>query len=49
VQAVPGVSVGGAFSNAFDSNSFWVGLSSGVSGVVISINDFIFRHIKSAK
>jgi hypothetical protein len=48
-QAVSGVAVGGAFSDAFDSNSFWVGLSSSISGTVVSINDFIFKHIKSIR
>jgi hypothetical protein len=48
-QAVSGVAVGGAFSDAFDSNSFWVGSFSTISGVVTSINDFLFKHIKSIR
>jgi hypothetical protein len=42
-----GVPVGGAFSDAFDSGSFWVGLFP--SGTITKIGDFFFKHIKTVK
>ena len=37
---------GGAFSDAFDHYSFWVGVATGFYTVLNNVNEFFFKHIK---